>query len=95
MKVKSLSLVQLFATPWTVAYQSPLCMGFSRQEKLEWVAISFSRGSSQPRDGTRVSRIASRPFNLWAPREAQIVPNTDLYQLDPTFTAKNVELDSK
>ena len=29
--VKSLSYVQLFATPWTVAYQAPLSMGFSRQ----------------------------------------------------------------
>ena len=37
---------------------------------LEWVAISFSRGSSQPRNLTHVSRIASRPFNLWATREA-------------------------
>ena len=32
MKGKSLSLVQLFATPWTAAYQAPLSMGFSRQE---------------------------------------------------------------
>ena len=32
VKVKSLSRVQLFATPWTVAYQAPLTMGFSRQE---------------------------------------------------------------
>ena len=31
-KVKSLSHVQLFATPWTVAYQAPPSMGFSRQE---------------------------------------------------------------
>ena len=31
---------------------------------LEWVAISFSRGSSQPRDQTRVSHIAGRHFNL-------------------------------
>ena len=37
---------------------------------LEWVAISFSRGSSPPRDQTRVSRIADRRFNLWATREA-------------------------
>ena len=29
-KVKSLSRVQLFATPWTVPYQAPLSMGFSR-----------------------------------------------------------------
>ena len=33
-----------------------------------WVAISFSRGSSQPRDLTQVSRIAGRHFNLWATR---------------------------
>ena len=32
VKVKSLSHVRLFATPWTVAYQAPLSMGFSRQE---------------------------------------------------------------
>ena len=31
VKVKSLSHVRLFATPWTIAYQAPLSMGFSRQ----------------------------------------------------------------
>ena len=31
VKVKSLIHVRLFATPWTVAYQAPLSMGFSRQ----------------------------------------------------------------
>ena len=31
VKVKSLSRVRLFATPWTIAYQAPLSMGFSRQ----------------------------------------------------------------
>ena len=31
IEVKSLSRVQLFATPWAVAYQAPLSMGFSRQ----------------------------------------------------------------
>ena len=31
VKVKSLSRVRLFATPWTAAYQAPLSMGFSRQ----------------------------------------------------------------
>ena len=30
--MKSLSRGQLFETPWTVAYQGPLSMGFSRQE---------------------------------------------------------------
>ena len=38
---------------------------------LEWVAISFSRGSSRPRDWTQVSRIVGRRFTVWATREAQ------------------------
>ena len=41
VKVKSLSHVRLFATPWTAPYQPPLPVGFSRQV-LEWVAIAFS-----------------------------------------------------
>ena len=44
--------------------------GILQARLLEWVAISFSRGSSRPRDWTRVSRIAGRHFNLWATREA-------------------------
>ena len=38
---------------------------------LEWVAISFSRGSSRPRDRTQVSHIAGRCFNLCTTREAK------------------------
>ena len=45
--------------------------GILQARILEWVAIAFSRGSSQPRDWTQVSRIAGRRFNLWATREAQ------------------------
>ena len=37
VKVKSLSRVQLIATPWTAAYQAPLSMGFSRQE--DWSGV--------------------------------------------------------
>ena len=40
---------------------------------LEWVAISFSRGSSRPRVWTWVSRAAGRLFTVWATREAQKV----------------------
>ena len=46
-----------FATPRTVFLQAPLSMEFPRQEYLEWVAISFSRGSSQPMDRTLLSCI--------------------------------------
>ena len=40
VKVKSLSRVRLFATPWTVAHQAPLSIGFSRQEYCS--GLSFS-----------------------------------------------------
>ena len=39
MKVKSLSRVRLLATPWTVAYQAPPSMGFSRQEYWSGVPL--------------------------------------------------------
>ena len=39
MKVKSLSRVWLFATPWAAAYQAPLSMGFSRQEYWSGVPL--------------------------------------------------------
>ena len=48
--------------------------GILQARILEWVAISFSRGSSQLRDRTQVSHIASRCFNLWATREASRTP---------------------
>ena len=47
--------------------------GILQARILEWVAISFSRGSSWPRDQTQVSRIAGRHFNLWATRVSQTV----------------------
>ena len=37
---------------------------------LQWVAISFCRGSSRPRNWTRVSHIAGRRFTIWATRES-------------------------
>ena len=39
VKVKSLRRVQLIVTPWTVALQAPLPMGFSKQEY--WSGLSF------------------------------------------------------
>ena len=39
VKVKSLSCVRLFATPWTAAYQAPPSMGFSRQEYWSGVPL--------------------------------------------------------
>ena len=55
--VESLSCVWLFAIPWTVARKS-LSMGFLQARILEWVAISFSRGSSRPSDQNCISYIS-------------------------------------
>ena len=54
----------LFVTPWTNTVH-----GILQARILEWVAIPFSRGSSQPRDRTQVSRIAGSFFTSWATRE--------------------------
>ena len=45
--------------------------GIFQARVLEWIAISFSRMSSRPRDQTWVSHIAGRRFTIWATREAQ------------------------
>ena len=54
-KVKSLSHVQLFETPWTAAHHAPLSMGLLQERILEWVAMPSSRVSSQPRDYSDLS----------------------------------------
>ena len=67
--------VPLFATPWTAACQAPLSMGFPRQAYWIWLAISFSKGSSQLRNQTLVSCIsciAVRFFITLATRIATI-----------------------
>jgi len=48
--VESLNHVRPLATPWTAAHQAPLSMGILQAGILEWVAISFSRGTSYPRN---------------------------------------------
>ena len=49
VKVKSLSRVLLFATPWTVAYKAPLSMEFSRQEY--WSGSPFPSPGDLPKPG--------------------------------------------
>ena len=49
VKVKSLSRVQLFATPWTVAHQAPPSMEFSRQEY--WSGLPFPSPGGLPDPG--------------------------------------------
>ena len=56
LKVKSLSRVQLFATPWTVALQAPLFMGFSRQEY--WSGLPFPFPGNLPDPGIEPRSLA-------------------------------------
>ena len=50
--------------------------GIFQARVLEWVAISLSRGSSQPRDWTRVSHTVDRYFTIWVTREVSCIYTT-------------------
>ena len=64
MRVKSLSHVQLFATPWTSAYQAPPSMGFSRQEDWSGVPLPSPQLATLPQK----SPLRKLPF--------RVMPNT-------------------
>ena len=57
VKVQSLSRVQLFATPWTVAHQAPPSMGFSRQEY--WSGLPFPTPGDLPNPGIEPTSLMS------------------------------------
>ena len=70
--VQSLSCVWLSVTPWTVALRAPLLWDCAARI-LEWAAISFSRGSSWPRDQIYVSWIGRQLLYYYATREIHLV----------------------
>ena len=57
MKVKSLSRVRLFETPWTVAYHAPPSMGFSRREY--WSGLLFPSPGDSLNPGTEPVSLTS------------------------------------
>ena len=59
--------------------------GILQARTLEWVAISFSKESSWPRDWTQVSCLAGRFFTTWAARETHIWYTAKLLQSCPTL----------
>ena len=70
--MKSLSCVQLFATPWTVAYQAPPSMEFSRQEY--WSGLPFLSLRHVPLPGIKpnspsFASLAGRLFTAAPPRK--------------------------
>ena len=66
-----LSHIRLFCDPMDCSPPGSSAQGISQARILEWVAISFSRGSSWPRDGTCVSCISSWVLHLWATSKEQ------------------------
>ena len=78
--VKSLSCVWLFATPWTVAYQASLSMGFSRQEY--WSGLPFPSLGDLPDQGIEpgspaleadsLTSVGISNWTLWLRREGQV-----------------------
>ena len=70
VKVKSLSRVRLFATPWTIAYQASPSLGFSRQEYWSGLPFPSPGDLSDPGIEPGSTRTGGRRFNLWATREA-------------------------
>ena len=73
-KVKSLSRVWLFATPMDCSLPGFSVHGILQARVLERVAISFSSGSSWPRDPTQVSCIVGRCFYCLSHQGSQRLP---------------------
>ena len=57
-EVKTLSHVRIFATPWTVAYQAPPSMEFSRQEY--WSGVPFPSPGDLPNSGIEPGLLHSK-----------------------------------
>ena len=73
--MKSLSRARLFATPWTVAYQAPLSMGFSRQEY--WSGLPCPSPGDLPDPGIKDTSLVSpalagRFFTTAAPGKSNL-----------------------
>ena len=73
--MKLLSRVWLLETPWTVAYQAPPSMGFSRQEY--WSGLPFPSPGDLLNPGIELGSPASKThFTIWAIREAPVLIST-------------------
>ena len=71
VKVLVVRLCQTLCDPINCSLPGCPVHGILQARILEWVAISSSRGSSQPKDRTQVSCITCGFFTIWATREGQ------------------------
>ena len=81
MKVKVTQLCLTLCDPMDWSQPGSSVHGIFQDGILEWVAIPFSRGSSQPRDWTQVSHIADGFFTIWAARKTQKTSGVGCYAL--------------
>ena len=75
----ALGRIRVFVMLWTVVH------GILQARTVEWVAMPFSRGSSRPRDWTRVSSSAGELFNTEPPKKSIIVPPR-VFSIVPCFS---------
>ena len=69
--VLSCSVIPTLRNPMDCSLPGSSVHGILQARILQWVAVPSSRGSSQPRDQTQVSRITGGFFTIWDTREAQ------------------------
>ena len=100
--MKSLSRVRLFVTPWTVAYQAPLSMGFSRQEYWsglpEHCAKYFIHTTiSKPQDnqGRWECHYPHFQMHTWRLRGVETLPESPTWEVvPPGFKFRSIWLQS-
>ena len=63
--LSSFSHIQLFVTPWTVAHQAPLSMGFSRQEY--WSGLPYPAPGDHPNPGMEPKSLIPPRTGRWVP----------------------------
>ena len=78
VKVKKVTVLVTQSCPtlcYSMDFSSPISSahGILQARILDWVAIPFSKRSSQPRDWSQVSSIAGRFFTVWATRQAPVI----------------------
>ena len=79
VKITQLCLTLFDSMDWGLPGSS--VHGLLQARILEWVAIPFLRGSSQPRDQTQVSHIADRFFTIWATKEGLVVRKSSTHTM--------------
>ena len=90
VKVKSLSRVRLFATPWTVAHQAPLSMGFTRKEYWSGLPFPSPEDHPDPEIEPRSPALQADALTSEPPRKPDTEPLAKIHEPYPS----NMEIKS-